>query len=217
MAVQPLFATPFASVPVPRAATLNEALAGLIAGAAAAGAQPDATSSPLRVVGTPDFFERPEGIVQQLRREILRSLCEAVMEACRYDAAQFARLILQARAHFVVIRPDGWLPLTRQPNSSWSAVYCVQAPPRSGQRVDSAALRFYDQRLQGMYLDAGNTWMRPPFGIAHHLWYPTPGYLAAFPSATPYEIALNRSAADLILVVAAARFESEGHRSTLPW
>src|SRR2546430_4810121 len=48
-----------------------------------------------------------------------------------FSAEQFAALRLQARAWFTIVRPDGCVPPTNYPNSSWLGVYCVAAPPPS--------------------------------------------------------------------------------------
>lgn len=96
-------------------------------------------------------------------------------------------------------------------------VYCVAAPRPPDKRWDSGAVRLFDLRMRTGYMDAGNALLRPTFGVNHHIWQPTPGYMTAFPGGIGFEVALNRTPEDIILVIARARFEAPGQESALPW
>ena len=139
---------------------------------------------------------------------MLAALCSVVMAASLYGEAEFNALALQARAQFIIVRPDGCLPAASVPLASWCALYCVAAPPPSPTRLDSAALRLYEARLTTMFKEAANSRLRRPFGAAH-LWRAVPGQMAVFPAAVAHEVALNRSDEDLVLVDARARVRTE--------
>jgi len=109
------------------------------------------------------------------------------------------------------------MPATSVPLATWCAVYCVAAPLPNPARADSGSLRLYESRMGGMLLDASNWRLRAPFSPGHSLWRPTPGEMAVFPAWVLHEIALNRGDADLILVLARARFSRPGMEALPPW
>lgn len=216
--LMPIFATPFAAVPLGGAVELNPALAALFAERATdAHRDPSAPRDPRCFRSRDDLFEWPHEVVARLRAEMLSGLCDAVLAANLYSETEFDSLGMQARARFVIVRPDGCLPAATAPMASWYAVYCVSAPPPASARIDSGSLRLYAIRQATMFMDAANWRMRPPFGAGHHIWAPVAGQMAVFPAWVLHEIALNRTPGDLILVLARARFAHGGQTAMPPW
>lgn len=205
--IVPLFATPFAVIPTGVTAEFNAALARLLGSRA---------TDQYRDVGAPrgalcfrsreDLFDSPEESVGRLHREMLGGICAAVMAVNRCTEAEFDALGVQVRGHFVIVRPNGYLPATSAAMASWYGVYCVAAPEPVPDRADSGALRLYAIREGTMFMDASNSRLHAPFSGMHHLWRPVPGQLAVFPAGILHEVALNRAKADLILVMARVRF-----------
>jgi hypothetical protein len=217
-AILPIFATPFAQFALSLDAGLNASLAALLgARATAERRERDARSDPLCYLSQEDLFEWPDAPVAALRDELLTGLCAAVQATTLHSEAEFDQLGLQARARFAIIRPDGCLPARSLALASWCTVYCVAAPPAPAGRADSGALRLYESRLGGMFADATTWRLRHPFAGGHHLWRPQPGSMAAFPAHLTHEIALNRGAGDLVLVIARVRFANPGQQGAPPW
>ena len=214
----PIFATPFAVASLHVPGVLNDTLAALLASRASAERRdPDAARDPLCYRSREDLFDWQDAPVASLRQEMLAGVCSAVMACNLMSEEEFDRLGVQARARFVIIRPDGCLPAASLPLASWCAVYCVAAPTPTSARADSATLRLYDTRLSSMFTDASNWSLRPPFAGGHHLWRPLAGQMAAFPACLAHEIALNRSEDDLVLVIARVRFANPGQQASPPW
>jgi hypothetical protein len=214
----PIFATPFAAAPLAGVGALNEELVQLFAARATEERrEPDAPREALCYRSREDLFEWPDAPVVSLLREILSALCAAVRATTLHSDEEFSRLTLQARARFVLVRPNGCLPATSLPLASWCAVYCVAAPEPAAARRDSAALRLYEARMGTMFMDASNYRLREPFAGGHHMWRPGPGLLAAFPASLLHEIALNRGDCDLVLVIARARFGTAGQEAVPAW
>jgi hypothetical protein len=216
--LMPIFATPFAhlSLLVPRA--LNESLAVLLAARATEERRdPGAPRDPLCYRSREDLFDWQDEPVAVLRGEMLAGVCSTVQATTLCTEAEFDQLGVQARATFVIIRPDGCLPAQSLALASWCAIYCVAAPPAPAGRADGGALRLYESRLGGMFADATTWRMRAPFAGGHHLWRPEPGQMAVFPAHQPHEIALNRSDRDLVLILARVRFANPGQQAAPPW
>lgn len=216
--IVPIFATPFAAVPIAGAGALNPALASLFQRRAAEDCLEDSRSRDPRCLrGREDLFEWPEAAVGQLRSEMLGGVCAAVMAVNAYTGAEFDALRLQARARFVIVRPDGYVPASTVPMASWCALYCVAAPPPSPARPESGCLRLYAVRGARMFMDAANCSLRSPFSGAHHLWRPVPGQMVVFPAPILHEVTANRSPAELVLVTARLRFARDGEALPFPW
>lgn len=214
----PIFATPFAEVVLPVDAALNESLATLLtARATEERREGDRKRDPLCYVSREDLFEWGDQPVAAVRDELLAGLCPVVHATTLHTPADFDQLGVRARARFVIIRPDGCLPAQSLPLASWCAVYCVTAPPVPAGRADSGVLRLYESRLSGMFADATTWCMRHPFAGGHHLWRPRPGSMAAFPAHLLHEIALNRGATDLVLLVVRALFANPGQPEAPLW
>jgi hypothetical protein len=101
--------------------------------------------------------------------------------------------------------------------ASWYALYCVAAPTVAAARADSGVLRLYAVHHATMFMDAANWRLRPPFETGHHLWRPVAGQMAVFPAAIAHEVALNRTAEDLLLVAARLRFAHPDQGATPSW
>jgi hypothetical protein len=216
--ITPLFATPFAVAPVAGAAELNPALAALLRARADEQHRDHALPDDPRCFrGREDLFEWPDPAVLALKQALLGGACAAVMAANALSASEFDALGVQARARFVIVRPDGCLAATTVPMASWYVVYCVAAPPRPAARAESGVLRLYAVRQASMFMDAANWNLRPPFATGHHVWQPLAGQMAVFPGAIAHEVALNRTAEDLLLVAARLRFANAGQTTVPPW
>ncbi|HLY53484.1 MAG TPA: hypothetical protein VKQ31_10780, partial [Steroidobacteraceae bacterium] len=172
---------------------------------------------PLCYVSREDLFEWRDAPVAAVRDELLAALCPAIRASTLHSEAEFDRLRVRARARFVIIRQDGCLAAQSLPLASWCAIYCAAAPSAPQGRTDSGVLRLYESRLGGMFADATTWRMRPPFTGGHQLWRPLPGSMAAFPASLEHEIALNRSAGELVLLIVRVRFENPGQQEAPPW
>ena len=109
------------------------------------------------------------------------------MAANLYTEEQFDALGMQARARFVIVRPNGALPPRKLPLASWCAIYCV-CGPRPQSRPAARQRRAAAVRATA---SAACSWMPPtgplrqPFTHGHHLWRPIPGEMAVFPGLDP--------------------------------
>jgi hypothetical protein len=216
--ITPIFATPFAVVPVAGAAELNPALAALFRARADEQHRDRALPEDPRCFrGREDLFEWPDSATLALSQALLGGACAAVRAANALSEPEFDALGVQARARFVIVRPDGCLPATTVPMASWYALYCVAAPGGPAVRAESGVLRLYAVRHAGMFMDAANWNLRPPFATAHHVWRPIAGQMVVFPGATAHEVALNRTAEELLLVTARLRFANPGQSTAPPW
>ena len=214
----PIFALPFAVVPLALSEEANRSLAArLTALATPERRDPGAPADAFLFRGREDLFEQPAQPLAQLRDEMLGGLCAAVQAANLYSEAEFAELGVQIRARLLLVRPDGCVPIESASLASWRAVYCVSAPAAAAVRPDSGTLRLYETRFGSMFTDASNWRLRPPFAAGHHAWRPTPGVMAVFPGPVPHEIALNRAAGDLVLVSARARFAHPNQGTPSAW
>lgn len=217
-AITPILATPFAVVPTSAAPDLNVALASLfLSRATEADRDPALPRDSLCFRSREDLFDWQTEPVGHLRQEMLAGICAAVMAVNYYSDAEFDALGLQVRARFTIVRPNGCIPASSAPMSSWYAVYCVAAPAASAGRADSGVLRLYAIRDPTMFMDAANRRLREPFSGTHHLWRPVPGQMAVFPSSILHEVALNRAEADLMLVSARVRFAHPGEQVSRSW
>jgi hypothetical protein len=217
ISVTPLFATPFAVIGIPDSVELNRDLGILLKAQTTEDHREPGPADPLCFRSRETLFEWNHSAAMYLRQQVLIGLSEVVMAVGTQTPEQFAALRVQARARFVVIRPDGHLPGTTCPLASWQMLYCVSAPQSAPSRPDSGGLRLYAVRQNMMFLDASNSRLKPVFAADHQNWRPFPGQMAIFPASALSEIALNRSSEDLVLVMARARFASPGQEQNTPW
>jgi hypothetical protein len=215
--ILPIFATPFAIVPIEGAAELNAALRPLLLSRATDTCRdPDLPRDPLCFRSREDLLEWQIEPIEQLRRQLLGALCAAVMGATGLSETEFDALRMQARARFTIVHPDGAVPVSSATMASWYALYCVAAPASPG-RADGGALRLYAVRDGTMFIDAANWRLPGPFSRSHYHWPPVPGRMAVFPASITHEIALNRGTEDLVLVMLRARFAHAGQTVVPPW
>jgi len=216
--VVPIFATPFGVVTVPDAATLNPALAALFT-ARTTPQWREANGAPgaLTFRSRDDLLEWPEQPVRRALQGILAGVRTVAGSISELTEQEFGALELEARAWFTLVRPDGCVPSTSYPNTSWLAVYCVTAPEASKARVDSGMLRLHESRLLTMFQDPTQGGVRLPYRSGHCTWRPVPGEMAVFPAALTHEIALVRSSGMLTLISVRARFVGSGGAWMPPW
>lgn len=216
--IVPIFATPFAVVPLGNGPDLNPGLSALfLSRATEPYRDPTTPRDPLCFRSKEDLFEWQEPAVEQLRRAMLGGICAAVRAVNHCTDAEFAALGLQTRARFTIVRPDGCLPAMSAPMASWYALYCVASPPPTAARADSGVLRLYAVREASMFTDAANCRLSPPFTGGHQSWRPVPGRMAVFPASILHEVALNRTDGNLVLVEVRVRFAHGGQTAQPPW
>ena len=216
--VVPIFATPFGVVSVPEAQALNPALAALFAERAMPDRRaPHLAPGALMFRSRDDLLEWPEEPLRRALRGIVSGVSAVAASISDFSAEQFAALSLQARAWFTIVRPDGCVPATNYPNSSWLGVYCVTAPPPSGNRFDSGVLRLYECRSGTSFQDATFGGLRLPYRPGHCNWRLVPGQMAVFPAAVGHEIAVLRGNGELVIVTVRARFVGSEHAWMPPW
>src|SRR5262249_22552152 len=210
LSVVPIFAPPFAVLDLPAVSQANGVVAQLFAQHAAAHPASGPGSDSFCYRSREDLLEWSETPVLELCGEILRGVWSTVAAVNTFSPEQLRSVSMQARGWFTIVQPNGHVPATAHPLTSWCGVYCVEAPLTSAERTDSGALRLYESRLTTMFADATNTAMRLPFLLGHYAWRPVPGQLAIFPGSLPYEIALIRSTGQLTLITVRTRFVGEG-------
>jgi hypothetical protein len=205
--VVPLFAIPFGVVTVPEADVLNRELVPLF-NARAATAAPDAVvrRTPTAFQGRDDLLDWPDAPVRALLGAMIGGVSAVAASINQISGEQFASLRVEARAWYSIVRPDGCLPSTQYPNTSWLAMYCAAAPAASPTRFDSGVLRLHESRLGTMFPDATNCDTVMPYRPGHSAWRPVPGQMAVFPAWITHEVALVRSVGDLVLVTARVRY-----------
>jgi hypothetical protein len=216
--VVPIFATPFGVLRLPAAEKLNPIVAGLLAARAAAdhgGATQ--TSNPLCYRSSDDLMDSSDEPLRTVTAEVLRGVRAVVATVNDFSDAQLQSFALQACGWFTIVRQDGCVPAASYPLTSWCAIYCVEAPQPAPERRDSGVLRLYESRLGTMFADATNSVTRIPYTPGHYTWRPVPGEVAVFPASTTHEIALIRSAGQLVLVTVRARFVAPGQQGLSRW
>jgi hypothetical protein len=213
--VVPILATPFGVVPLPEAGALNSALCSLFAARMAADSS--RSTNPLCYRSRDDLLEWPEEPVRLLAAAIIRGVYSVVESVNELSGAQLREFKLEARGWFSIVKPDGCIPATTYPNTAWCAIYCVAAPAASSTRADSGVLRLYESRFGTMFHDPTIAVMRMPFKPNHCSWRPVPGQLAVFPASLTHEIALLRSAGELVLATVRVRFAAPGQQGIPQW
>jgi hypothetical protein len=214
--VVPILAIPFGVVPLPEAEALNTALAALFA-ARMRSDRPAQQRNPLCYRSSDDLLEWPEEPVRQLAPAIFRGVNAVVAAVNDFSAEQLNSFKIQARGWFTVVAENGQVSSTQYPMTAWCAIYCVAAPESSATRADSGLLRLYESRLGTMFADATNAAMRVPYKPGHYTWRPVPGQMAVFPGSLTHEVALQRSAGQLLLVTVRVRFVAPGQQGWTRW
>ena len=216
--VLPIFATPFGVVTLAGAGAMNSALAALfVARALPAWRAPDTTGPAHTFHSREDLTGWHDAPVVQLIEEMLAGVTSVAEAVSELTAEQMAGLRREALCRFSVIGGDGYVAPRSSPNTSWTAVYCVAAPPSSPTRQDSGALRLHEFRPGGMFMDSAQATARMPYRPGHCVWRPVPGQMAVFPAAITHEIALLRADSPLILVTARVRYVGPDQPWMPPW
>ena len=181
-----MFALPLAFDQHPEPARLNDALRTLFL---AREGRRHANPTPFTVRNAQvfeshfDLFGWPEPEIAQLREFCLARVLQLAGELNGYDAATRARLRIATDAWFHVTRRNGFFGVHNHPLASWSGVYCVSAGEHDAGQPDSGALTFiHPNHLAGMYVDAGNERLQPPFALGNFSLNLQPGQLVLFPS-----------------------------------
>lgn len=137
-----------------------------------------------------NIFLWPEPCVQELRRFVLDSVAQAVMQATDLTVQELARLNFQNHTWYHITRYAGSFVAHNHPLASWSAVYCVRPGEDVAGHPGSGALRILDPRQgAGGYLDRANARMRTPFSVRPLDLRLTAGDLVIFPSYLFHEVA----------------------------
>ena len=203
----PLFATPFAAVNTGGDSHFNARLANLCESQRAVPRPPgDAPRDPLHFRGRDDLLDSADATAGELKRLILGQASIVIAGLNSIDAAEFARLHIQARGWCSIVQPNGHVPAQHFSSASWLAVYCVQAGESDAGFKSAGVLRLYERRLGSIYRDASNSELNSPYRYGNHTWSPVPGWMALFPAHVPHEVSVVRSVTSLILVFAMIRF-----------
>jgi hypothetical protein len=137
-----------------------------------------------------NLFRWPEACVQELRRFMLDSVAQTVLEASDLQPGELARLQIHNHTWFHVTRYAGSFVAHNHPLASWSAVYCVRGGERTPDHPASGVLRFLDTRSgAGAYLDIANRRLRPAYALGCSEIRLEEGQLIVFPSFAFHEVA----------------------------
>src|SRR5581483_4404197 len=170
LSVIPVFATPLAVIDLPIATEVNQSCTQLLKQHAAAHPEGGPGTDPLCYRGRDDLLEWQAAPVPQICAEILRGVWSTIAAVNTFSAEQLKSLSLQARGAFTIVRPNGHVPATAHPLTSWCGIYCTEAPEPSPERADSGLIRLYESRLVTVFADATNSAMRVPFTPGHYSW-----------------------------------------------
>jgi hypothetical protein len=218
LSVVPIFATPFGVMQLPEAQKLNEPLAGLLAARALADSAVAVTGAgSLCYRSADELLEWTDEPAQIVCAEILRGIWSVIASINSFTEEELKSLSMQARGWFTIVHPDGCLPVTTYPLTSWCGMYCVESPQPCADRRDSGVLRLHETRLGTMFSDATNAAPHIPYTPGHYTWRPVPGQMAVFPASIRHEIAMVRSPGRLMLVTVRARFVAPGQEGVSRW
>jgi len=191
--LRPAFAVPFAEIQLSACERLNQELEALfLAREDAEHRNPTPSHIPQAELFESRFnlFRWPDPCVQELRRFVLDSIAQTVLQVTTLRAQDLAALRFQNHTWFHITRHAGSFVAHNHPLASWSAVYCVRAGEPVPEQPQSGLLRFFDPR-QGAdaYLDPANASLHPPYALTSLEFRLTPGQLIIFPSYVFHEVA----------------------------
>ena len=130
-----------------------------------------------------NLFLWPEACVQQLRRFMLDTVAQTVLQASALRPQDLARLKLHNHTWFHITRPAGSFVAHNHPMASWSAVYCVRAGATPADRPGSGLLRLFDPRSGADgYRDPGNANLHSVFAVRPIELRLSAGQIVVFPS-----------------------------------
>ena len=221
--ITPAFAVPFVEAQLPNAEALNAELATLFVAREAEGAKYRNPATSMRI--NPGLFESefsvfawPEACVQQLREFCWSALSRAIAQLNGYGAAEMNQLQIYSHTWFHITRRGGWFGLHNHPMASWSGVYCVGSGQDDGTHPDSGVLHFGNPlALANMYVDAGNTRIRAPYGMNGRRFQLKPGMLVLFPSWVQHEVFPFHGDGERITVAFNCWFRFADQQGALPY
>lgn len=207
--VHALWPTPLAIYRMPRADTLNQVLARMLAAlrVAQCAQRGEPADAP--------FFASDDDLLQRLRtaegealvRFVVGSLQDAVgrANAAAWPPGRRSLEVAIDGMWFQCSRGGAFHDVHTHGNCSWSGVYVVQVDPEEQRRAHPlhgarhGVTRFYGpsfSRLGGAHVDLGNAYMQPP----HVDVDPVPGQLTVFPSWLPHQAMPYDGEAERIVV-----------------
>jgi uncharacterized protein (TIGR02466 family) len=137
-----------------------------------------------------NLFRWPEACVQELRKFMLDTVAQTVLQATTLLPEDLARLTLHNHTWFHITRYAGSFISHNHPLASWSAVYCVRAGEAPAGQPASGVLRFFDPRSGGnAYLDPANAQLQSPFALKPLEFRLTEGQIVVCPSYLFHEVA----------------------------
>jgi uncharacterized protein (TIGR02466 family) len=136
-----------------------------------------------------NLFRWPQPCIQELRRWVLDSVANAVLQTTSVTAEALSRLRFHNHTWFHITRYAGSFVAHNHPMASWSAVYCVRPGEWLKEQPHSGVLRFFDPR-QGAnaYLDPANEHLHAPFALRSLDIRLAAGDLVVFPSYLFHEV-----------------------------
>lgn len=137
-----------------------------------------------------NVFLWPEPCVQELRRFVLESVAQVVLQTTDLSPQDLARLRFQNHTWYHITRYAGSFVAHNHPLASWSAVYCVRPGEDVPAHPGSGTLRLLDPRQGGgAYLDRANGRLRAPFAVRALEFRLAGGDLLIFPAYLFHEVA----------------------------
>lgn len=187
-----LFSVPLIQAQLPQSDRLNQELRSLILLKESYGT---AEQNPSPAMSIPkglfesrfDFFAMPDPCVIALRKFCMSWLYQTIGELSGYDSAALARLSVQSHTWFHVTRKGGYFALHNHPMASWSGVYCVD-PGDPSEATDGAISFLNPMGIANMFVDAGNSHLKPPFSGKNFSMQLRAGELILFPSYLLHQV-----------------------------
>jgi len=136
-----------------------------------------------------NLFRWPEPCVQELRKFMLDTVAETVLQASTVSAQDFTSLKFHNHTWFHVTRHAGSFVSHNHPMASWSAVYCVRVGEVPPDQPGSGLLRLFDPRPgANAYLDPGNAQLHASFRLSPLEVRLEEGQVIVFPSYVFHEV-----------------------------
>ena len=130
-----------------------------------------------------DFFNSPEPCVRALQKFCFSWLLKSIGEMSGYDAKALSMLSINSHTWFHVTRKGGYFALHNHPMASWSGVYCVDSGDSDAADTSDGAISFLNPMgIANMFVDAGNSHLKPPFSGKNFSMQLRAGELVLFPS-----------------------------------
>jgi len=189
-----LFSVPLIQAQLPQSDRMNQELRSLILLKESYGA---VEQNPSPAMAIPkglfesrfDFFAMPDPCVVALRKFCMSWLYQTIGELSGYDTATLAGLSVQSHTWFHVTRSGGYFSLHNHPMASWSGVYCVDPGDADPANVLDGAISFLNPMgIANMFIDAGNSRLKPPFSGKNFSMQLRAGELILFPSYLLHQV-----------------------------